>query len=160
LTEQANLLIVGPYAATTFAIAAIRSSLKDPVVTLRPGAVNLPLADHDGSVVLRDVSGFTLTDQQRVLRWLSQNRRRARIISTVRHSMMAMLHTGMFLETLYYRLNVVYIDLAADCEHPPRPTCRLAVPGPVSRGESRRIWFRRVPTAPAVARPVLSALRT
>jgi len=114
LTLPVNVLMVGPNHVTQSALAAIDPWLGASALTIRPGGLaDLPAAERGGALILEDLCDFAPAEQLRLIGWLEQNVGRARIISTSRQPMAPMLSAGLFLETLYYRLNVVYIEMAA-----------------------------------------------
>ena len=110
--ERVNALIVGANATTNAVVAALRPSLADPVCTVRVGEP-LPPPGQGGSLVLLEVCDFTPGEQLRLLDWLDENAGGTRIVSTSSRSLTDMIATGEFLAMLYYRLNLVYIDMTA-----------------------------------------------
>lgn len=110
--ERANALIVGACATTSAVVAALRPSLAEPVFTVRVGEP-LPPSGQAGSLILLEVCEFTPGDQLRLLDWLDENAGGTRIVSTSSRPLTEMIATGEFLAMLYYRLNLVYIDMTA-----------------------------------------------
>jgi transcriptional regulator of aromatic amino acid metabolism len=53
---------------------------------------------------------LALEDQHRLMAWLERGDR-PRVISTSRVSLLPIVQAGMFIESLYYRLNTLCIDL-------------------------------------------------
>jgi DNA-binding NtrC family response regulator len=92
-------------------VDAIRQHLADPLVTVdcRDG-LDLSSVPSQGTVVLSDVEELPLEDQQRLNAWLAAADHRPRVISTSRASLFPMIEAGMFVDSLYYRLNVVCVD--------------------------------------------------
>jgi hypothetical protein len=112
VTVPVNVLMVGPDEVTKSAVAAISPWLSDPGLTIRPdGLAHLPAAERSGALILEDLCDFVMADQRRLADWLQENAGRARIISTSRQPLASMLSAGLFLEALYYRLNVIYIEM-------------------------------------------------
>jgi hypothetical protein len=111
-TQRVNALIVGTDATTSAVIAALRPSLAEPVFTVRVGEP-LPPSDQGGSLILLDVCRFTPAEQLRLLEWLDENARGTQVISTSSRSLTEVIAAGEFHAVLYYRLNVVYIDMTA-----------------------------------------------
>ena len=66
-----------------------------------------------GTLILINVGAFSPPDQSRLFDALNDRLIRAQIISTSPIGLMPMLAAKSFLETLYYRLNTIYIDAAA-----------------------------------------------
>ena len=69
----------------------------------------LPPADQIGTVILEDVDRLDIAAQVYVLEWLERAVPRVRMISTSTLPVRPMVVAGVFDETLYYRLNVLYV---------------------------------------------------
>ena len=109
-TGRANTLLVGREDATRATLEAGIPQLDGPVYTIRAGDP-LPPASHGGSLVLLEVCHLSLVEQHRLVEWLDENAGRTRIISTSSRSLAPMIAAGEFLAVLYYRLNLVYIEM-------------------------------------------------
>jgi Sigma-54 interaction domain len=117
-TVHANALLVGRHDATDSVMAALRPCLAAPVLVVRPGDLPaLPLPRHAGSLILIDVCDFTADEQHRLIEWLDKNDGYTRVISTSFRSTALMLADGQFLKTLYYRLNVITLDVSEQMAH-------------------------------------------
>ncbi len=111
-SARLNLWLVGCREATSLAIRALVPALQAPVYSMGAGeGLTLPRVDHSGWLVLTDISELSLRGQDRLIGWLNENEDRAHVISVSRQPMTEMIANGQFLPTLYYRLNIVYIDL-------------------------------------------------
>src|SRR5512134_4027556 len=67
---------------------------------------------HRGALILRDVGNLTPEGQRRLMEWLDDNvRDRVQVIATNAAPLWPQVRDGTFTEALYYRLNVIYIDL-------------------------------------------------
>jgi len=110
-TSAVNVLLMGKSATTGAFVVAMRPHLVDPVVSIdcRDG-LNLSSLPSRGTVILSDVEELALEDQQRLNAWLTAAEHRPRVISTSRASLFPMIEAGMFVDSLYYRLNVVCFD--------------------------------------------------
>jgi len=64
-------------------------------------------------MILHDVGALTLEEQRRLLDWLLETTGRTRVVSTTSGPLLPLVEVGLFLDTLYYRLNTVYLDVAA-----------------------------------------------
>jgi transcriptional regulator of acetoin/glycerol metabolism len=73
----------------------------------------LPLSGQVEAMVVRDVTRLTLADQHRLVRWMDERGAGTQVISTAPAAVTPLVHAGAFLETLYYRLNVLYVELHA-----------------------------------------------
>jgi hypothetical protein len=61
--------------------------------------------------VLRDVHGLTPADQLELLDWLELAEGRTQVVSTSSTPLLPRVHSGEFIDTLYYRLNTVCVDV-------------------------------------------------
>lgn len=108
-----NLLLVGSDDDVDQLISQLRRDLDGPTNVWEPGRpLHLPDPARAGTLILRNVGQMSLPDQQRVFDWLPLHGRR-RIISTTRGSLVPLIVHGAFHESLYYRLNVVCVELDA-----------------------------------------------
>ena len=107
-TSAVNVLLIGESETSAAFVEAIRRHLVDPLITVdcRDG-LDLSSVPSGGTVVLSDVAELTLADQQRLNSWLAAADHRPRVISTSRASLFPLVEAGMFVDSLYYRLNVV-----------------------------------------------------
>ena len=136
LSTRVNVLLVGPDDITGAFLKAVRPHLQEPVAVLRGGEpLVLPPAPV-GTLILIDVGAFSPPEQSRLLDAMNDRLIRAQVISTSATGLMPMLDAKSFLETLYYRLNTIYVDVAAshsDAPFPPSTKARLNdVPRPVT----------------------------
>jgi DNA-binding NtrC family response regulator len=64
-------------------------------------------------LIVRDVAALTAADQQRLLRWLESGER-SQVLSTTSEPLFSLVERGQFLANLFYRLNVVRLDVQKD----------------------------------------------
>jgi hypothetical protein len=137
LSTRANLLLIGPDDITRGFLKAVRPHLQEPVAILRGGESFALPPGPVGTLILINVGGFSPPDQDRLCDALIDRLSGAQVISTSATGLMPMLAARSFLETLYYRLNTIYIDVAAALSDAPFTTSRRArltdVPWPVTR---------------------------
>jgi transcriptional regulator of acetoin/glycerol metabolism len=108
-----TLLLVGADAAVDAALLTWRSTYRQPVTTnWAADPLALPTLPSSGTLILRDVGALSLEKQQLLLAWLGDARGGTQVITTSRRPLWPRLESGTFLDELYYRLNVVYFDLA------------------------------------------------
>ena len=103
----ANLLLTGLSGASRdrFELSLARGAVN----TWEPGKpLVLPSA---GTLFLHEVGALTHDDQLRLLAWLERNTGRTRVICTASASLFAEVEAGRFIDTLYYRLNTVSLDV-------------------------------------------------
>jgi hypothetical protein len=90
---------------------------REPLPSWRPGEpLVLPQAARSRMMILHEVGAMPIEDQRRLLAWLEGAGRSVQIISTSAAPLIDAVDAGTFLDSLYYRLNVVYVD-AANREH-------------------------------------------
>jgi DNA-binding NtrC family response regulator len=78
------------------------------VTTVGSGATSeFPSVNPGGTLVLLNVNRMDAADQQRLNTWLEDWRSKPRVISTSQVSLVPMMRAGLFLESLYYRLNTL-----------------------------------------------------
>ena len=126
LSTRANLLLIGPDDITDAFLKTVRPYLQGPVAILRgdepfalpPGPV--------GTLILINVGAFSPPDQSRLYEALNDWLSGAQVISTSATGLMPMLAAKSFLEALYYRLNTIYIDVAASLSDAPFTTSTRA----------------------------------
>ena len=108
-----SVLLAGDDVAVNAALDAIRSSLRQPVMTWRDGdPLVLPPLPSSGTLILRGVDALSQEDQQCLLSWLQEALGTMQVVSTTRGPLFRLVERSVFLDTLYYRLNVVYLEMA------------------------------------------------
>jgi transcriptional regulator of acetoin/glycerol metabolism len=107
-----NVLVVGSHAAVAEALHILAGICGDPVATCRAASpLALPPTAGTGALILRDVDCLTPAGQRRLMRWLENVSGRIQVIATSTKPLWSQVQGGFFLEALYYRLNVIYIDV-------------------------------------------------
>jgi hypothetical protein len=105
-----NLLLIGPPSATRAFIDDLRSSLMAPVVCWDPGTADLPTGSI-GTLIIHDVASLTPTHQERLLEWLNNQSPQRSVIATSIALFYQHVESGLFSDSLYYRLNIVTVQL-------------------------------------------------
>lgn len=109
-TARVSVLLIGENGRISSAVEAVRAYLDQPLITLRcDRTLELPTVSL-GTVILSGVEALALEDQHRLMDWLEPGNR-PQVISTSRVSLLPIVQAGMFIESLYYRLNTLCIDL-------------------------------------------------
>ena len=108
-----NVLVVGAQSAVVDILSRLRPTCRQPVATCEAGSfLALPPPSRPGALILRDVGCLTAEGQRRLMEWLDNNPRdRIQVIATNAAALWPQVKDGSFTEALYYRLNVIYIDL-------------------------------------------------
>lgn len=109
-----NLLLLGTPPATDEILVAMKPHLHKPIQKYRPKiglALPRPLK---GTLVLLDVDRLDLKQQRQLLRWLDHFHQRlhVQVVSTTSEPIFSLVETDVFLADLYYKLNIVRIDLS------------------------------------------------
>lgn len=108
--RSANLLLIGPDAATREFLAQLVASLALPIVYCDGAEPEFPNGPV-GSLIVRDVGRLPRFHQQRLLEWLNDRSRCARVIATSARPVFPNVQRGLFSDGLYYRLNTVTLLL-------------------------------------------------
>ena len=108
---QTNLLVEGDKLRVEAVLAALTPHLVSPLTTWG-GGMALPIARW-GTVMVPHVERLHEAHQRQLLRWLSETDGTVRVVATTSGSLFRLVQRGAFLDALYYRLNVVRLDVAA-----------------------------------------------
>jgi transcriptional regulator of acetoin/glycerol metabolism len=109
---QPNVLVIGPDAAIEEALHALVGVSREPVTACRAASpLVLPNPATTGALILRDVDTLTPNGQRRLMEWLEAACGATQVLATSTGAVWPLVKAGLFLEALYYRLNVIYIDL-------------------------------------------------
>jgi len=111
---RANLFLVGDDDVVVPVVTSLWPSFATPVVVRnRDERLRLsPTPQPVGTVVVCDVDTLTGPEQRTLYNWMAGNGR-TQIVSTASKFLHPLLEAGVFDEGLYYRLNVVTIDLTS-----------------------------------------------
>ena len=108
-----NFLLVGTPPEINRMLAAMTPHLGEPLERYSPMA-GLPLPEPtEGTLILSEVARLDANQQGKLLRWLDEfdQRSHMQVISTTSKPLFSLVEKGAFLRELYYKLNVVRIDL-------------------------------------------------
>jgi hypothetical protein len=109
---RVNLLVIGMDTAVQNILRQLVPVLEEPIATWRPGErFVLPPVARAGTMILLAVDALALEDQQRLLEWSEQASGRTRVISTAAAPLFPLVEAGAFIDSLYYRLNTVCVDV-------------------------------------------------
>jgi transcriptional regulator of acetoin/glycerol metabolism len=111
-TTRANVLVVGPEPLVKNVLKLVAPATRhDGIVQSREGRLCLPSPLRPSTVVVHDVDALTTAEQRQLLEWLDAPITRTQVISTASRPLLPRVEAQTFNETLYYRLNTIYIDL-------------------------------------------------
>jgi sigma-54-interacting transcriptional regulator len=111
-TRRVNVLLMGTERMVRDVLDNLAPKLRAPIQTWRaPDPLELPAPADVGTLILREVGALSSADQRRLLAWLDAAAGRIQVVSTTASWLLRRVETNDFLDTLYYRLNTVCIDL-------------------------------------------------
>ena len=122
LRGQSNALLIVSTAATEAAVTSLLPHSRQPIVQWQPRALEEPPKGSTGTLVIREVDALDSTQQRQLLDWLD-GPDHVQVISVASRPLFPLVLCGRFDEGLYYRLNVVYVELtgspvsSAACSH-------------------------------------------
>jgi hypothetical protein len=108
---RVNLLLVGRPDFVQLVLRSVLGRARKAIVRWSPGeALVLPTDGRPRTLVLRDVGSLGVREQMEMLEWSAGVSRNTQTISTASAPLWPRVAAGDFDETLYYRLNRVYLD--------------------------------------------------
>lgn len=108
---RVNTLFVGADDRTWHLLASALH-LVEPVSSWHPGTpMDLPETGAVPTLVIREVGRMSGAEQVRLLDWLDRAVGRTQVVSTSSVPLLPLVEDGRFINTLYYRLNTVCVDL-------------------------------------------------
>ena len=114
---RANLFLVGDDEVVVPVVTSLWPSFATPIVVRNRGeSLQLsPTSQPVGTVVVCDVDTLTGHEQRALNNWMAGNGR-TQVVSTASRFLQPLLEAGAFDEGLYYRLNMVTVDLTSPVE--------------------------------------------
>jgi hypothetical protein len=109
VSARPNTLLEGPHETTDAIVGEAMEWLAEPFSTW----CGVPQAcDRPATLLVRSVSALDRDQQQALLAWLDAPGNRMQVISTTTDPLYPLVSRGAFLANLYYRLNVLLLDVA------------------------------------------------
>jgi hypothetical protein len=110
---RVNMLLRGREGAVKNVLETLVGKLQAPVASWSPGQrLDLPDVGNAGTMILHDVGALGIEDQIHLLEWLGRAVGRTQVVSTTAAPLLPRVRAGAFIDTLYYRLNTVYLDVS------------------------------------------------
>ena len=109
VTARPNVLLEGAHETTDLVVGAAMEWLPAPHATWC-GAP--PCGDRPATLVVRSISALDHDQQRSLCDWLDAPGDRVQVISITSEPLYPLVSSGAFLATLYYRLNVLLLDVA------------------------------------------------
>jgi len=109
---RVNLLLIAPDAVVRYVLESLLLNLREPIARCVPGQpLDLPPHEFISTLILHDVGRLQPHEQLDLLAWLEQANGRTQVVSTASAPLLPRVHSGLFIDTLYYRLNTVCVDV-------------------------------------------------
>jgi len=109
---RANLLLVGVDDRLQRILELLSRDYREPVAVWTPDQqLVLPATDRVKTLILRDVGSLSHVDQGRLYNWLDEAAGRTQVVSTTPERLLPRVQAGAFMNALYYRLNVLYVEV-------------------------------------------------
>ncbi len=110
-----NVLLVCEDRLVDTVVARVAQWSVGPLHCCTPDDWRLP-ARAGGTLVLKGVSSLSSAQQAALFDWMSANGHGTQVVSVSRHGLQDCVRAGAFLEGLFFRLNILQIDL--NCRQP------------------------------------------
>lgn len=108
---RVNVLLSGMDGVVQNILETILADLETPIASWSPGErLVLPPVARVGTMILHEVGAMNREDQQRLLDWSEEAAGKTQIVSTASLPLLPLVSAGTFSDTLYYRLNTVFVD--------------------------------------------------
>lgn len=108
---RVNVLLSGMDNVVKSILETILSDLETPIASWYPGErLVLPPVARAGTMILYDVGAMNREEQLHLLAWSELAAGKIQIVSTASTPLLPLVTTGVFSDTLYYRLNTVFVD--------------------------------------------------
>jgi hypothetical protein len=110
-TAHPNLLVEGPESATDETIVALVPHLRGPVHFWEPGIALHTPGQRKASLLLRHANQLSLPEQRAVLGWMDVSMCEGQTVAMSCDPLFALVARGLFVAELYYRLNMLRVEL-------------------------------------------------
>lgn len=107
---QPHMIVEDVESAYDQTIVSLTPYLRTPVDLWEPG-MRLHLLRPNGSVVLRHVGSLSADEQRELLQWMDGSGGESQVVGISSGSLFTAVRTGGFSAQLYYRLNIVRLQL-------------------------------------------------
>lgn len=106
-----NMLMCGPVAAVNTTLAILRPFLQQPVFQWGCDTHGSLPQHLTGTLILEHASTAHGEQQRLILDWLDARTLHVQVIATTEEPLFPLVQRGVFLDRLYYKLNMLYLDL-------------------------------------------------
>jgi hypothetical protein len=109
---RVNVLLAGRDEAVRLVLRTLLGHFPQPITRWSPGeALVLPPAGQTGTFVLHDVGLMGLREQIQFLEWSTRGMDHMPVVSTTSVPLLPRVASGDFIDTLYYQLATIYLDV-------------------------------------------------
>jgi hypothetical protein len=112
-TGHPNVMIEGTVADTDDVLLLLQPYLAQPITWKRPGAPLVLAGEEPRVLILEQVTTLSAEDQSRLIEWLDHRRVRIQVVSTTERPLFELVSRGLFDAALYYRLNVILLNVGS-----------------------------------------------
>jgi len=116
--QRLNVLIAGPATALDETLAALMPLLSEPIELFSPGKGTSVPQPSEGTLLLTEIAALDKEQQRQLLGWLDDfgQRPHVQVVSTTSTQLFSLVESGDFHSDLYYRLNVMRLDVSSPDE--------------------------------------------
>jgi hypothetical protein len=112
---RVNLLLVAPDAVVRYVLESLLLDLRDPITQWGPAeSLVLPPPGRIGTLILHDVGAMPPAAQLDLFGWMERDAGHTQVVSTSASPLLPRVQCGAFIETLYYRLNTICVDVTGE----------------------------------------------
>lgn len=108
---RVNVMLNGRDEVVSFVLRMLLGHVRKPIASWYPGQQLAMPTTETGALVLHEVGALGILEQIQLLEWSGGAARRPQLISTTSAPLLPRVRAGAFIDTLYYRLNSVYMDV-------------------------------------------------
>jgi transcriptional regulator of acetoin/glycerol metabolism len=113
-TMRPHLMLIGPAAVTRKVIHDLGRAFLSPTMTWRSaGRLILPTEADARTLILEGIQNLSMEEQQQLCEWLPRVIGSIQVVSTSNAPLLPLVEEGRFLDTLYYRINLLYVPCHA-----------------------------------------------
>jgi hypothetical protein len=108
---RVNVMLAGRDEVVRFVLRMLLGHVRRPITNWYPGQQLALPPTRTGTLVLHEVGSLGILEQIQLLEWSGGTGHRPQLISTTSSPLLPRVRAGAFIDTLYYRLNSVYMDV-------------------------------------------------
>lgn len=125
LTDRpCNVLLEGSVAATDAVLQLLRPLIREPMLWNAPPAMLHPRNSKTHTLIVKEAADLDGDQQRALLAWMN-DAQGSHIVATSSRTLYPLVEAGLFDASLYYRLNVVLLRIAAPREDATRDAVRV-----------------------------------